>query len=377
MIHVSVRAKPDREKLQLYYVDPLTGRDVTRSANTSVWKEAERAAAKWEAELEQQGASTPTALSWEQFRQYYEDTHLASKSPKTQVASCSSMNWLERAIGKPKLLQLIDSIVIAKMVSVWRRDGMKDSTIAAHLGHLRAAFGWATRVRLIKERPVFPMPKLGGQLMRGRPLTIKEFRVMLRCSRSICGDVWRDYVRFMRGLWYSGLRLDEAIKLSWDQPPLRIDLDGGKYPRMIIHAPGQKSRRDEIAPLPPDFATWLTRTPRHERTGPVFPIYSNRRRKYRVTSPKRIGRLISEIGRAAEILVNEREQKYASAHDLRRSFGTRWAAKVKPLTLKRLMRHKAIETTLRFYIDQDADDVAEELWAGDLYPRLYPEPSHD
>ena len=45
---------------------------------------------------------------------------------------------------------------------------------------------------------------------------------------------------------------------------------------------------------------------------------------------------------------------------------------MKPLALKRLMRHVAIETTLRYYVDQDADDVAEELWAGDLYPRLYP-----
>lgn len=38
------------------------------------------------------------------------------------------------------------------------------------------------------------------------------------------------------------------------------------------------------------------------------------------------------------------------------------AARVRPLTLKALMRHKSIETTLRYYVDQDADDVAAELW---------------
>jgi len=27
------------------------------------------------------------------------------------------------------------------------------------------------------------------------------------------------------------------------------------------------------------------------------------------------------------------------------------------------MRHKAIETTLKYYVAQDADDVADELWA--------------
>ncbi len=26
------------------------------------------------------------------------------------------------------------------------------------------------------------------------------------------------------------------------------------------------------------------------------------------------------------------------------------------------MRHKSIETTVKYYVDQDADDVADELW---------------
>jgi len=77
-----------------------------------------------------------------------------------------------------------------------------------------------------------------------------------------------------------------------------------------------------------------------------------------------IGRVISAIGQCAGVMVNTPKGKFASAHDLRRSFGTRWAAKVKPITLQLLMRHKHIETTLGYYVDQDADDVAEQLWAG-------------
>ena len=30
--------------------------------------------------------------------------------------------------------------------------------------------------------------------------------------------------------------------------------------------------------------------------------------------------------------------------------------------LQKLMRHDAIETTLRYYVDLDADEMAEELW---------------
>lgn len=41
---------------------------------------------------------------------------------------------------------------------------------------------------------------------------------------------------------------------------------------------------------------------------------------------------------------------------------TRWAPRVKPVTLQRLMHHKSIETTLKFYVDQDADEIADEMW---------------
>jgi len=69
-----------------------------------------------------------------------------------------------------------------------------------------------------------------------------------------------------------------------------------------------------------------------------------------------------DIGKKAGVVVNKAEGKFASAHDLRRSFGTRWASRVKPATLQLLMRHKSIETTLKYYVDQDGDDVADELW---------------
>jgi integrase len=51
----------------------------------------------------------------------------------------------------------------------------------------------------------------------------------------------------------------------------------------------------------------------------------------------------------------------ASAHDLRRAFGTRWAKLVMPAVLKRLMRHSAIQTTMSCYVDLDAAEVAEQL----------------
>ncbi len=62
-------------------------------------------------------------------------------------------------------------------------------------------------------------------------------------------------------------------------------------------------------------------------------------------------------------LVEREVVKYASAHDLRRSFGTRWARKVMPATLKLLMRHSSVDATMSYYVEMDADEVAADLWS--------------
>ncbi|MDP7303992.1 MAG: tyrosine-type recombinase/integrase, partial [Pirellulaceae bacterium] len=54
--------------------------------------------------------------------------------------------------------------------------------------------------------------------------------------------------------------------------------------------------------------------------------------------------------------------KYASAHDLRRSFGERWSSRVMPNVLQELMRHENYATTMRYYIGQKAKRAAAILW---------------
>jgi len=54
--------------------------------------------------------------------------------------------------------------------------------------------------------------------------------------------------------------------------------------------------------------------------------------------------------------------KYASAHDLRRSFGERWATRVMPVVLQELMRHESIDTTMRYYVGRSAQSTAKLLW---------------
>jgi integrase len=77
-----------------------------------------------------------------------------------------------------------------------------------------------------------------------------------------------------------------------------------------------------------------------------------------------VSKKVADIGEAAGVIVNKQEGKYASCHDLRRAFGTRWAKKVMPAILQRLMRHGDIQTTMSYYVDLDAAEIADTLWRG-------------
>ena len=96
-----------------------------------------------------------------------------------------------------------------------------------------------------------------------------------------------------------------------------------------------------------------------ERTAALFKLLGLH--PGRPITAKRVSRIVSEIGGKAGAVVNT-EGKSANAHDFRRSSGTRWAKRVMPAVLQQLMRHGSIETTLRYYVDLDADELAEELW---------------
>ena len=79
-----------------------------------------------------------------------------------------------------------------------------------------------------------------------------------------------------------------------------------------------------------------------------------------------VGRKISENGKKSGIKVQTHPEtgkvKYASAHDLRRAFGERWAALVMPAHLEQLMWYESIETTLRYYVGANADRTNDICW---------------
>jgi integrase len=355
MIRVRIRSKGADRPLLLYFKDPISGREVSRSAGTSDRSEAERAAALWEQELRQHRGDHDD--SWFYFRQRFAEEQLAMLSKAAKASYKTALNHFER-IAKPTRASDATPSVLSIYQATLLKEKRPLTSISNYLTHLRSALNWAEKIGMIHKAPKFNMPRMGRRrFMRGRPLTEAELQMMLDTAPAVCGAEAAAYQRFMELMWLTGMRLSEAMICSWTSPPIKVNLDALPYPHIVYLIEGHKSRADNAVPMCPDFAEWLKRTPESERTGLVAPVPL-------ATSP-RVSDIISAIGEQANIVVNDKG-KFASAHDFRRSFGTRWAPHVRPLTLQRLMRHADIQTTLTYYVGLSSADAGAELWGSSV-----------
>lgn len=365
-INVSVIRYPDRKSLVLRYRDPTTSKYKTRSAGTANQRDAERTAAKWEAELREGRYRDPIKTTWEEFRDRYEVEVVPGLAPKTGIMVATVFNAVERIVSPLRLSDLTASR-LSQFQSHLRSGGCAEPTIRTYLAHLVSALRWGAGVGLLHSVPQVQRAKRakGAKLMKGRPITPLEFERLLACVEPVTGadeaSAWRYY---LRGLWLSGLRLREALELYWDRTDrLCIDLSGPR-PMLRIPAELEKGHQDRVLPITPDFAVLLGETPAIQRQGRVFVFPGAGPAGPR---PERVSKTISRIGALAGIQVNVDARngriKYASAHDLRRSFGERWARLVMPQVLRELMRHESIETTLRYYVGRNAELTADAVWS--------------
>ena len=358
-IKVHVVKYPDRDNLVMRYVDPENGRQVQRSTKTMNDRDAHRAAAKWEAELREGRYQKRSLVTWAEFRAALEVNVLDGLKATTVMAYESTLNVFERKC-KPGRLAEVTTARLTAFVTMLRDDKLSAATIARHLRTLKLAMRWAHRQGLLLKLPEFTMPKQ-AKGMKGRAISLEEFERLLAKA-----PAWDFY---LRGLWTSGLRLGESLDLRWDDAPGALVADfTGRRPMLRIPAESEKGNTHRLLPMAPDFAELLLTVPERDRRGPVF--------KFPADVPRTVHavcRRVVAIGKAAGVVVKQNPgvdddgkpitvNQCASAHDLRRSFGFRWSRRVMPAVLKELMRHESIETTMRYYVGQNAESTADTLW---------------
>lgn len=348
MIAVRVRERADREHLQLAYTDPLTGSTRTKSAGTSDWKAAERAAAAWENELRQSHGLT--GITWDMFRTRFEDEHLATVKPSTAKQYRYSLDRFEKEIGCPRDIRGINASTLSKFSARLRAANLKPDSIGSKLRDIKAALRWATRIGLLDKPPMVNIPPRGGS--RGRPLTFQE---VIRSFTTIAKVVPREHrdaiTTLMKIMWLGGMRLSEALAISLEPGPIQVRFEG--IPAIHWKLGSQKANRSEVTILPPDLYRYLE----NKKSCGVT-------KKFVQTSlsKRQIQDYLTAIGRQAEIKVSD--TKHATAHDWRRTFGNRSALRYHPFVLKHLMRHKDINTTMRYYVDLPDVEIAGQVWSG-------------
>lgn len=369
-IKVYVVAYPGRRNLVMRFKDPVTEKLVTKTAGTSKRKDAERAAAKWEEDLRTGRYVNPSQITWGEFRQRYEDESLSAMADSTFRKVGNILDLMERTLGlcDDTKLQRVTAAELSRFQAQLRKT-RAEATVASYMGHVSAALGWAVEVGFIREAPTIARPKRkkGVKVMKGRPITAEELDRMLAKVVDVVGEPaapsWR---RLLQGLWWSGLRLGEALDLYWDREDrLHVDLTG-KRPMLRIHAQLEKGNKDRLLPMAPEFAEFLLETPPAERRGRVFRLKARRDRGTEKLGLLHVSKTLCRVGQKAGVKVHTDPKtakvKYGSAHDLRRSFGERWASRVMPQVLQELMRHESIETTLRYYVGRNAQNTAETIW---------------
>jgi integrase len=323
-ITVYVLQQQDRPFLKLEYVDPDTGRRRSKSAKTADPKEAEKARADWEYELNHGLHREPSKMPWETFRQTYEEEKLAGAREATRKKAGYVFDSFE-GLAHPRTLGQISERTLSKYTVSLREKGVKPATIQGHLAYLRAALRWAADQKFIPAAPKVAMPKVPKKKII-RKIVAEEFERLLEVAPD---DGWR---AFLNTAWYTGMRRNEMLDLHWeDGEKPWVDF---RQNRVWIPAAYNKADADQWLPLHPELVAILK--PRQQPRGKLFALSA---------SPREVSRKFTRLAKTAGLKI--------SLHDLRRSFGSRYAAAVPAPVLKRLMRHADIKTTLGFYVDVD------------------------
>ena len=378
-INVFIVRRKGRPHWLMRYQCPLTGQRYDKTSGTANKREALKRAGEWQSEL-QSGKVTGKAANWAAFRDAYEDHAAVTVRKSTGGKISSTFNVVEQVMH-PDSLKRVSTRWLTELQRRLLDSDRSPATVESHFRHRKAALNWAADQGMITQVPKFPKLKRArhAKLMKGRAVTGEEFERMLAVLSAVFPDMKnpeaqrrvvarRQSFKFLlQGLWLSGVRLGEALNLTWDQwaDGIRVDADG-EFVKLLIPAESEKGSRDRVYPVTPDFAEFLLAVPEDQRTGYVFNVVLGKGVSRRVDS---VSSKIIDIGKAAGIKVDERRQGkesipvWASAHDLRRAFGTRWSRKVTAMILKELMRHASVTTTETYYVDSDADATAAMLAA--------------
>jgi integrase len=374
-ITVSVVKRADREHLVYVWQDRVAGTRGWESAGTASRQEANAADRKADfiAEIRARRKRKKADPEWRVFRERYERSRKTVWRPSTLAAWTTAANNLEAAVELGHLSDL-DAGAIDDFRVYWH-GRVKPASIDAYLRSIRAATLWAAKIYPGYEPPEITTKKPPAA---GRPLVDEEFDRMMDACEPVTGKESAGSWRFLlEGLVLSGLRLGQALQLSWEiEAPVHVENLDGRHPIIVIAASDQKGHRDTELSMDVPLINRLRQVPNQQRTGFVF---SPKGKRGVIRNKNRASGIICAIGKKAGIVVgtglkrrkNKKsgewevlgtQPKFAGAHDLKRTCGQRMLERGVPAPMvAKLLQHKTFDTTQRHYLSDDARKTSEYL----------------
>jgi len=192
--------------LGLVWTDPTSGKKKAKSSGTMDWREAERLAGELEKELRAGRYAPPSKVTWGQFVERYTQEKLSSLRPATQQSALESLGKLNRLFA-PDRLAKVNAALLSRFQAELRKAGAKETTIARHLRHVKAALRWAERQGMLTKAPTIEMPKgaKGQSLARSRAVTTEEYERMVATTARVRPHDATAWERLIAAAWLGGL----------------------------------------------------------------------------------------------------------------------------------------------------------------------------
>lgn len=349
----------------LRWRDPVTEKMKEKRATQQSLRKAHREAQQMEDELVNRRKYPEFDTTYERYvkermrsksRDYRYQLEAGAKRIR-QVASDRGIKTLTmRHIDEDFLSQVFD--LLTDQVSV--------ATAKSYRGSIASFLNWAVGIKHCDPINWRVISIDGEVTARGRALTGEEVDRMIETVASIVGaERAEPFENLIRAMHLSGMRLGEALDLNEH----RLDchhvttLDGKPA---ICFLPHQKNKRSQTVTMTREFEEFLNSVEPDE-DGYYFTPKTRLGSDY--VEAGKVGRVISKIGEKARIVVRpaigDEPARTATAHDLRRSFATRWALKVKPFVLQYMMRHSDIKTTLQYYASDMGSMMGEQVYGSE------------
>lgn len=251
-------------------------------------------------------------------------------------------------------------------------DDLASATIASNMATIWAIVNWGIDQDMLPaiKRPRRRKRKAdkAESVSGGRSLTGEEIDRMVAAIRANveldgkpllkANEDPESFVRAIYAARFMGLRIDDCHRLSFNNGPGRHVAYIDETVPVIAFCSDQKNGLEEDVPLTPQAVDWL-------RTVPKDLEWIARARGTRGwhKTPHRLCRVIAGAGKAARIVTKRtsRRIKYASAHDLRRTFAVEMLARLSVKEVQKLTRHADCQILLRYYADVQQDTLSKKM----------------